>query len=322
MDLPKKLNEAIQNFSASLKHADIINNSKIISDRYRFETGSNKRLLKSSTEAVSYAISRMPATYSACYSALEHTFNLIQQKPKNILDVGAGTGAASWAVSQLTDLNSITCLERESAMLELGGQLMKYISIDNKNIKWQQYDLLKDSIAANNYDLVIASYVLNELTLNDQKIAVKKLWNATDDLLIIVEPGTPKNYEQIKNLRKILISLGGNLIAPCAHCGECNIKVGDWCSFSVRVNRSKIHMQSKSGIMSYEDEKFTYLAFSKKQKPKQITRVIRHPQYRPKVVELEVCSKDGIKSICITKSNKIYKKARDLKHGDLFADDI
>ena len=77
-------------------------------------------------------------------------------------------------------------------------------------------------------------------------------------------------------------------------------------------------MQTKNGVVPYEDEKFTYLAFSKDIHTILGDRVLKHPQYRPKVVMLNVCTKDGIKDYTITKSNNNYKKARDASQGDKF----
>ena len=40
-------------------------------------------------------------------------------------------------------------------------------------------------------DLVIVSYVLNEMKKEERIKVLEKIWNATKDVLIIIEPGTP-----------------------------------------------------------------------------------------------------------------------------------
>ena len=55
---------------------------------------------------------------------------------------------------------------------------------------------------------------------------------------------------------------GGYIVAPCSHQGECKIEEDDWCAFYTRVARSAIHRQAKKGELGYEDEKFSYMAFS------------------------------------------------------------
>jgi ribosomal protein RSM22 (predicted rRNA methylase) len=45
--------------------------------------------------------------------------------------------------------------------------------------------------------MIVASYMLNELK-EDKKIEIlEKLWNNTNEILFIIEPGTPENYKNI-----------------------------------------------------------------------------------------------------------------------------
>ena len=157
----------------------------------RNESGNSKRLLTTSKEATAYSLFRMPATYGAVYKALEHTFNLIEDEIHTMLDAGAGTGAASWAASELLDVNNIVCLEREKAMLELGEDLVKSSNLESlRKSKWLQRDLVKDNIEEK-AELVIASYVLNEMKKDERMKVLEKLWNSTEKILLIIEPGTP-----------------------------------------------------------------------------------------------------------------------------------
>ena len=67
----------------------------------------------------------MPATYCAVHTALLHVIKNYNQHIKSVLDVGAGTGAATWAVTNLLQVDKITCLEREEEMRKIGSKLMK-----------------------------------------------------------------------------------------------------------------------------------------------------------------------------------------------------
>lgn len=183
---------------------------------------------------------------------------------------------------------------------------------------WEKFNLLENKIKDKS-DFVVSSYVLNELSEAEQLKAVEKLWNATNNLLLIVEPGTPKNYAQMQKIRSFLLSKNANLIAPCPHNKPCPIKANDWCHFTVRVERSKVHKMLKGADSPFEDEKFTYLAFSKLENTKVCSRVLRHPIYKPKIVELQLCTIKGEnKSVKITKSNPNYKLARKVFTGDEF----
>ena len=95
MDIPDELKKSIDELIEKNKTNKIIENAQIISDRYRNNDGQGKRLLTEQDEAISYAISRMPATYSAVYSAVQHTLENYNEDLETLLDIGAGTGAAT-----------------------------------------------------------------------------------------------------------------------------------------------------------------------------------------------------------------------------------
>jgi len=128
MDIPQELKEAIEKIS-TINHAKIIEESQAISKKYRENEGKGHKLVTKQFEAIAYAISRMPATYCAVYTALSQSLRNYKQNIKSVLDVGAGTGAATWAITNLLDVEQLTCLEREEEMRKIGKQLMerKYI---------------------------------------------------------------------------------------------------------------------------------------------------------------------------------------------------
>ena len=316
MNLPSELMIAIDSEIKNLNRKDLICDAKAISDRYRFESGTSKSLLTTDSEALAYVISRMPATYSAVHSAVSTVSNLISDRTLTLLDVGAGTGAATFAISQQTNLKEITCLERENVMIDLGKRLMQGTDA-LKNVNWVKFDLLSQEINRQ-ADLVVASYVLSELSKIERQKLLKQLWNATNELLIIVEPGTPKAYKEIQNSRELLLGLGAYMVAPCPHSNTCPLTENDWCHFSCRVQRSAAHKQLKSGTAPYEDEKFTYLIVSKNKTLPEDNRILRHPQVRSKLVMLEMCTQKGLKNLTVTKSEgEKYKHARKLSAGDI-----
>ena len=291
---------------------DIIKRSKTISEGYRSNDGSGKeRFVKTKNDALAYAISRMPATFGAIYSAVSHGAELLTEIPKTLLDVGSGTGAGAIAINSVFNLNNTTCLEKEPEMLNVGKLLTEDINAD-----WLGFDLIKDNINSN-ADIVSACYVLNELPKNQRLKALEKLYSVAEDLLLIVEPGTPDSYAQMMEYREYLLSQKATIIAPCSHEAVCNLN-GDWCAFTTRVNRTKEHMLSKGGSQNFEDEKFCYLFVSKKQKPLAVgERILRKPVYKPKQILLDVCTKNGANKKVITKSCDNYKQVKKLDCGDL-----
>ena len=316
MDIPQELKIAIENQLVGIKSNQIIENYQKISSRYRNNIGDGKIFVNKQEEALSYAISRMPSTYCAIYSALDHILKNYNEKINTCYDMGAGTGAATWAVNQFMHLEKCTCFEREQVMINKKKKLMKGVEL-LKQVDWKKFDILKDNFTEK-ADLVITSYMINELPEENKNEIIKKLWNMTNKILLIIEPGTPAGFKNIVNAREILLKEGANIIAPCSHQNKCPIKEDDWCSFYVRVNRSGIQRLAKKGELGYEDEKFSYIAFSKTPINNQKTRILRHPQIYQGYVKIKVCTNHGIEEkIYSKKYGEIYKKIKKLNAGDI-----
>ena len=314
MDIPEELKDSINRLLSENKFSDVIENAQTISNRYRKNDGKGKRLLTNESEAVSYAISRMPATYVAVYSAFKQILANYNEKITSLLDVGAGTGAGTWAVNEIKNMSQITCLEREKSMSNIGKQLMKNTVLDNA--QWKSYDVLQDEIAEK-ADIVLTSYMINELPEQERENAVLKLWKATNKLMVVIEPGTPEGFKNILNIRKLIKEQGGYIVAPCCCNGECPIKENDWCAFYARVARSSIHRQAKGGNLGYEDEKFSYIAVSKISVEITGERILRHPQINSGVVKVKLCTAEGVQEKTYSKKDgEIYKKIKKLDAGE------
>ena len=318
MELPIELRSLIEEKLEKSNIKELKNNSESISLKYREKSGKGNRLVTEEIEALAYAAVRMPATYSAVNTALKNTFEIYNPEIESVLDVGAGTGAGTWAVRNFVDLNDSICLERENVMRNLGENLMQESEIDElRSVKWEKFDLVNSDIRYN-ADLVICSYVLNELNEADRRMALEKLWNAANKILLIIEPGTPQGFAEIKELRKILINKGGNIVAPCPNIEKCPMPENDWCHTTCRVARTKIHKMLKNGDVPYEDEKFSYIAVSKGKIEKgDFARVLRHPKIESGKITMQVCSIDGIEEKVITKKEKeLFKTSRKVGCGD------
>ena len=320
MEIPIELRNLIESELEKSSLKDLQKNAENISLKYREKSGKGERLVTENIEALSYSAVRMPATYSAVYTALKKVEEIYNTKIETVLDVGAGTGAGSWAINSVLDVNQIICLEREDAMRNLGEFFMKNSDdIILQNAKWEKFDLLISEIDYK-ADLVICSYVLNELSESNRMLALNKLWKATNKVLLIIEPGTPVGFGEIKIIRKKLMEYGGSIIAPCPNINECPMAENDWCHATCRVSITKIHKLLKNGDVPYEDEKFSYIAVSKEAFEKEdFSRVLRHPKIESGKITLQVCSKDGIGEKVVTKKDKdLFKVARKASCGDAF----
>jgi ribosomal protein RSM22 (predicted rRNA methylase) len=210
-------------------------------------------------------------------------------------------------------------------MLSLGEAMaQRSTSPAIKSSRWVRADL-SGPWQAGASDLVVLSYALGELREEQQEPLVRRLWEVAGGLLIIVEPGTPEGFKRILRMRSLLLACGAALSAPCPHCGPCPMEGCNWCHFSARVARSRLHRQAKGSVLPYEDEKFSYLVAVKVQGQEAITRparVLRHPQVRKGHIKLELCSADGLKQVTVSKSQgDQYRLAKELKWGSAMLTD-
>jgi len=319
MDLPQDLRGAIDKELRSLSTKELSTIAQELSKRYREGLGiKGESFLKSSKDVTAYAAFRMPATYAAVIAALEQVKGVHRDwRPKSLMDIGAGPGTAMWAATNIwTAIEEITLLEREGDMIALGKRLA--LEADEAKIrgaKWIQTDITGEWEGIKS-DLIIASYSLGELPPEKLNKVLIKLWSLTSGILVIIEPGTPVGFSRIKEARETLIKEGAKTIAPCPHDDACPLQPPDWCHFSQRVARSRLHRQVKGGELSYEDEKFTFIAVARQVIFSIQGRVLRHPIIRKGNIQLQLCTLEGLKGRVITRSEKeAYRSAKDLEWG-------
>ena len=327
MELPNYLKNASEKLIEGMNINAMSQSARELSRRYMEESGQGKSLLNRDEEAAVYSLMRMPATFSAVSFALEKVCEMSDFVPRSLLDAGAGTGGATFAANEFFALDSITCLEREPAMENIGKKLFSFG--EDKAIREARYiraDLVEEATKANDNskkyvsDLVISSYVLNEMSMEDRMKVVKWLWDNTEKMLVIIEPGTPVGFANIRRIRDFLMEQGAYVCAPCPHMENCPVTGDDWCHFTVRVQRGKIHKMLKNADVPYEDEKFSYIACSREPlKMDKCGRIMRHPITLKGRVELSICTSDGIYTKTVTKKdNEAYKCAKKVDCGDIY----
>lgn len=318
MEFPLALRSAIEARAAAIPQSRLLRDAQALSERYRGESGAGKRLLTTDEEAVAYSVVRMPATFGAVTAALSQALARMEKRPASLLDVGAGTGAAAWAADALLELTEVTCLEREDAMRRLGEEYMRSGSPALRCARWVRGDLGEGELPAR-ADLVVASYVLGEMRAADRLRAAEKLWAGTDRLLLLVEPGTPVGYSQLREVRGLLLQKGAHIAAPCPHEGPCPMAEGDWCHFTCRIQRSRLHKQLKGGEAPYEDEKFACLALSREPCGRASARILRHPFIESGKITLQLCEESGLRTAVVRKRDGAdFKRARKADCGDEF----
>lgn len=317
MELPFSVRMYIENEINNININSLKIESEKISNNYRKKNRNGKSLLKEQNEAIAYAITRMPATYGAVSKSIEKLIEIYTPNITTVADIGAGTGSVGIAVNELLDVKEIECFEREENMIDIGKLILSNYSEGSSKIKWTKLDITQDQIN-NEYDMVISAYMINELNEKDINNVIEKMWNISKDIILIVEPGTVQGYKNIMKVKDKLVEMGGNIIAPCIS-KKCNLQQNDWCNFYSRVQRTKIHKKLKSGDLPYEDEKFIYIAISKKEKIiNNKSRIIRHPLLYNGYIKLKICTDKGIEELIISKKEKErFQHAKKLNHGDM-----
>jgi ribosomal protein RSM22 (predicted rRNA methylase) len=316
-NLPQNLSQAIEEEVSKIDFSIFSKASSELSLSYR---NNDKLFITSNEQRLAYIGVRLPATYSVIVAVfLELSQCMPELTLESLLDLGAGPGTVMWAVNNIFEINQITLIEQDKEMIVLGKRLVE--KGENpllSKANWLNLNLMTQSELPI-HDCLIASYALGEMDLASQKKLLLQMWQATKKVMILIEPGTVKGFKNILAARNELIKLGANLIAPCPHKNSCPIAENDWCHFSQRVERSSYHRRAKKGLLSYEDEKFSYLIVSKDLLTQTHPRIIRHPLKRPGHIGLELCTSKGIEKTIVSQKNKAaFKLARKASWGEIW----
>jgi len=297
--LPVEIRQRIEERASEVPFAELKRAAAAMSDAYR-----EGRPLAVSPAA--YLVTRMPATYAATYSVLRE---LPEGLPpiETVLDVGAGTGAASLATRALFPNAKIEMIERDAALAREARAFIPDAGI-----------IAADAARIERFperDLVMASYSLGEIGA----VAAIRLWQAARVALVIIEPGTPKGFALIRAIRDELLAAGAPMAAPCPGSMTCPMAHPDWCHFAARVERSSLHRRLKDGDLGYEDEKYSYVAFTREPLPLPPARIVRRPQHHPGWIELRTCTERGLETERVTKREReTFRAARHAVWGDAF----
>jgi ribosomal protein RSM22 (predicted rRNA methylase) len=313
MQLPPALRQAVDAALDGVPRAALAAAQESLSRRYRGEVRDGRVHLGDDLAARAYLAARLPATYAAVRAALHAVAERRPDfAPRSLLDFGAGPGTALWAARDCWPaLDAALLIEASGAIRAFGAGFAG--ASGAARIDWKP---ALDTSAP--HDLVTVAYVLDELDPGACAPLIARLWCLTGDTLLIVEPGTPAGWRRILGARMQLLSSGGHLVAPCPHEAACPLAAPDWCHFSRRVARSRAHLLAKEAEVPWEDEKFAYLAVSRRAGALPQARVIAAPRAGSGKVELKLCSADGgaHRALMTRRQGDRYKAARRAEWGD------
>lgn len=320
MPLPDQLNEQLYQLLSTVPRHALTTASEQLTHRYRSSTRDQDGLFMTDrAHRLAYLAVRFPATYAVVESVLEELkLRVPMFSPSSIVDYGCGPGTATWAATQsFPSIISATLHERDSALLEIGKELMcRSLNPTLASSSWNVSDLIKLQNFTIN-DLSILSYVVGELPIDLLPSLISKIWSCTSQVIVVIEPGTPHGFERIRVIRNHLIANDAYLVAPCPHQNQCPMRETDWCHFPQRLDRSEIHRAVKEVNIGYEDEKYSYIIASKVQVKLPDARIIRHPKTHSGHVELSLCAQSGLEQKTISRRHgALYKQIRKCHWGD------
>ncbi|TDD29584.1 rRNA methyltransferase [Kribbella turkmenica] len=334
--LDTQLHAALSQALGGVKYDGLRARAAAMSARFRAERVDDTTLgMADRLDCLAYAVFRMPATFHAIRAALRAADAHVGAFGTQ-LDLGGGTGAAAWAAADVWPGISIEIVERQPPAIELGRRLLATSNEPHNPAgadghrdrprgarshpsgglqRWTAADL-RSWTPDRHVDLITIAYVLNELSEATRRRLIT-LASAAADTVVIVEPGTPRGFQRILDVRRHLIDLGLTVAAPCPHHDACPLTTTDWCHFAVRLPRTELHRLAKTGTRNFEDEKFAYLVATRRPVRAAANRVVARP-VRPKgQVVLDLCTADGARQrLVVPRSSGQYRAARDAVWGE------
>ena len=324
--LPAALAAALDAALTGVARKPLAAAARKLSEGYR--QGQTSRAVVRPAAACAYAVARMPATYAACSAVFSRLMMAMPDlAPRTLLDVGAGTGAASWAaVTAWPQMESLTMLDHNPALRALARKLAQAGPPGLASAEILGGDLALLDMKAG---LVVASYVLAELPEEKAAGVAAELWRWTDAALVLVEPGTPQGFARIRAARAALIAAGAHVAAPCTHDDECPMarSVGesrsdqnqsDWCHFSQRLPRSRDHMLMKGASVPFEDERYAYVAVTREPAARGARILAPVLETKPGLT-FKLCDETGLRAQFVAARDKDeYRRVRKRGWGDLF----
>jgi ribosomal protein RSM22 (predicted rRNA methylase) len=306
VQLPDPVRRSIESRAEAAGFAPLARAAQLLSDAYRDHRPHDLAQIPAEHRTAAYLVTRMPATYAAAFQVMaEVRRRLGEPLPASVLDVGAGTGAASLAARAWFPDAALTMLERDADFARaaeewlpdaarLGGDLGRIKELPP-------------------HDLVIAAYSMGEM----EPGLLWRLWEAARVALVLIEPGTPRGFAAIAAMRTGLLQRGAAMLAPCPGSGPCPIQSPDWCHFAARVERSSLHRRLKAAGLNYEDEKFSYLAVARHLVELPAARILRRPEHHPGLIRIAQCTPSGIESRNVTRRDpSAFRQARRAAWGD------
>jgi ribosomal protein RSM22 (predicted rRNA methylase) len=327
--LPSGLADALAALDAPPQFAE---RAKRLSERYRADGGAAGPVFADDHDRTAYALTRMPATAAAIADVLRRAG---VRDLASAIDLGSGTGAGLWAAAALARPTArLVAVDRDDGLVALARRLVASgpAPLPRSILLQAELGQPRDFGRA---DLVMLNYVVGELSDALRPEVLRRAWSACGRWLAVIEPGTPRGFQNILAARRSLITAGAAIAAPCTHRRRCPLAESDpagrpkagqppgWCHFSVRVPRSAAHRAGKGGRLGHEDETYCYVVAERitPDDTRADGRILSPPLAATATRTFATCTTSGLAEVRVTnRMGAQWKAAKDADWGDLWGE--
>lgn len=277
--------------------------------------------------SLQYLMARAPAEYAILVRVLDEIRRrLPDYKPRSFFDFGSGVGTGTWAVNTYwkKDIFEYFTVDTSSHMNDI-ARLILCSGRDNVAMPFKSY-FQRQFLPASadlKYNIVLSAFSLFEMPNMQSRLeTIQKLWNKTEDFLIIVEQGTNAGFRVVNEAREFVINSAdkGYAFAPCPNDNVCPryLEHETPCNFLMKYET--LGFLSKIEVLA---DLFSYVILRKGERPSddpQWPRIVRAPIVRSGHTNCKLCTKSGeLKEIIFSKGKHdqtTYRTARSSNWGD------
>ncbi|DAZ99234.1 TPA: hypothetical protein N0F65_008101 [Lagenidium giganteum] len=287
----------------------------------------------------------------ATYASMDQVFQQLQRKkpdfrPTSMLDFGAGPGTASWVAKNFYEhsIEKYRVVEPSQSMVDAAEVILE--GFPGLGVRRSISEMKREIQTGVKYDLIVAGYVLSEITNDFERIAVvSALWEllSDDGVLVIADRGSPWGSHHVRSARQFIIDSvledaaeadesgetkeSVRILAPCPHHFECPAAGGTWCHFVQRSPRVQFPRDATTKRWhGHKSSKFSYVVMEKNSSNQDTTpasaslaRLIRGPLLATRHVHLDLCTPAGeLERRSVTKRTairEVYRASRKAHWG-------
>jgi len=263
---------------------------------------------------------------ASVFSELNRLGWTLPEGPTSWAEVGAGPGSgiigaliAESIPGRNLQLDQVALFEKNRQLLKTAEKLIRSV-LNDRNLAAKKLFLNHGVIDLKStwfpksakYDVIIASYFLNEFTDSPRDVANSIRRNANkhlkkDGILVIVEPALKKYSRKLLEIRKELIQKDGlKILTPCLGHQACGAlaEMDDWCHEEVLWMRPQVtrKIDRLTGLNS-KSLSFSYLVISNSVADQKkiltrlpgdtLRRLVSPARERKGILEFYTCGPDG-----------------------------